>query len=278
MKILVTGHEGFIGSHLVTRLTELGHNVDGWEWDPDANNWPNLSGYDWCIHEGAISSTTERDLEKIFRQNLDFSEWLLDECLVYGVNLQYASSASVYGAQALFKEDGPMLPVAPYSWTKWMMDRTAAKVIAKDRGIVIQGFRYFNVYGGNEHHKGDMASVFHKFPKQAKEEKRITIFEGSESFLRDFVCVDDVVETHVQMMDNDVSGVFNVGTGEARSFEFIAKKIAKKIGVPIEYIPMPDKIAHHYQRYTCAHMLKTNSFVKINWKMPEEWIEENVKA
>lgn len=276
MKILVTGHKGFIGSHLVTRLEELGHEVDGWDWDTDHwQPWPNVKQYDWVIHEGAISSTTERDLDKLFKQNVEFSKYILSECMHWNVNLQWASSASVYGEQKVFVEDGNVLPVAPYSWTKYLFERKTQSVFTN---ITIQGFRYFNVYGGNEHHKGDQASVFHKFPIQAKETGKITLFKGSQNYKRDFVSVDDVVETHIQMMDNPVSGIYNVGTGTAVSFDQVGKEIANKLNVPVEYIPMPSNLKLHYQKYTQADMTKTNSVVDINWTTPTEWIEKNVKA
>ena len=120
-----------------------------------------------------------------------------------------------------------------------------------DRFESIQGFRYFNVYGTGEDHKGDQASPVSKFTKQIKETGKLKLFEGSDKFYRDFVCVDDVVNI---VMNNDApSGIYDIGTGKPMSFQRVAELVAKKEG-EIEMIPFPDHLKGKYQDYTCADM------------------------
>lgn len=267
MKILVTGHEGFIGKNMVRHLTALGHEVHGYEyiqdWDPD------VSGYDWVIHLGAISSTTERDVEKVLRQNYDFSVRLLSACELYGVNMQYASSASVYGSGTEFNEKSSVYPQSPYAWSKYMFERYAKE----SPSITVQGFRYFNVYGHHEEHKGAQASPVTKFTRQARETGTIEVFKGSEFFLRDFVCVDDVCRVHSAMFERHESGVWNVGTGLTRSFMDIATAVAKKEGARINEIPFPPELSQQYQKYTRADNQKIEQLVNLDWIDVLDWIQ-----
>lgn len=265
MKILVTGHEGFVGKNMVKHLTALGHEVGGYEY---AYNDPNVSSYDWVVHLGAISSTTERDVEKIFRQNLDFSVRLLSECELYGVNMQYASSASVYGPGTEFSEDSPVYPQSPYAWSKYMFERYARG----SRNITVQGFRYFNVYGDHEEHKGAQASPVTKFTQQARKTGAIEVFRGSEFFLRDFVCVDDVCKVHSAMLEHSESGIWNIGTGFTRSFMEIATAVAKKEGARIKEIQFPPELMQQYQKYTRADNQKIEQLVKLDWIDVLDWI------
>ena len=169
MKILLTGHKGFIGSHLLSALENRGHEVSTYDWE---DILPSIIEQDWVIHVGAISSTTERDVEKIMRQNVDFTIQLYDACHTFGVNFQFASTASIYGLESDFKEDSPVDPRTPYAWSKYMFERYANK---KNWGISVQGFRYFNVYGRGEDHKGNQASPFNQFERQYKETREVKI-------------------------------------------------------------------------------------------------------
>ena len=190
MKILVTGHKGFIGSHMVRALKD--YEVTTFEWDNDTSTWPSVKGLDWVIHIGAISSTVEQDVNKILRQNYEFSVWLFENCKQHNVNLQYSSSASVYGLISTFREDAILNPCNHYATSKMMFEEYAKKYT---HGNIVQGFRYFNVYGPEgEEHKGDQASPYAKFKKQAEETGRIKVFEGSEQFCRDFVHVSTIVD------------------------------------------------------------------------------------
>lgn len=275
MKILVTGYKGFIGSHVYNHLKQNGHEVDGYDYEESHGCIPYVADYQWVIHLGAISSTTEMDVNKIFKQNYDFSIKLYRECTAYHVNLQYASSASVYGALTTFDEDGNVGPMNPYAWTKYMFDKFVMDVEPTSR-ISCQGFRYFNVYGTNEEHKGDQASVFTKFKDQAITDGHIKLFENSENFKRDFVCVDDIVKIHEQMLWKYDSGVYNVGTGTAVSFQKVADLCSERLEVPIVYIPMPTNLQGQYQQYTKANNSKINSVVDIKWTTPKQWINANM--
>lgn len=260
MKILLTGHKGFIGSNMLKALVD--HEVTTFEW---GDALPDVQGHDWVIHMGANSSTVERNIEKIMHQNVDFSVWLLNQCIRHGIDFQYSSSASIYGLRTdNFVEDAPVDPRNPYAWTKYLFERHISSMLPKDyKSIRIQGFRYFNVYGPGEDHKGDQASPYHKFTKQAKETGVIKLFEGSENFKRDFVPVETVTDIHQRFFDVKESGVWNVGTGEPVSFEHVARNIAKQYDASIEYIPMPSNLKDNYQTYTCADMTKTHESLNI---------------
>jgi len=253
MKILVTGHRGFIGQNLIQYLS-LHHTMGYYEWgDPR----PNIAEYDWVIHLGAVSSTTERDVERVLSQNYDFSHWILDQCLTHDVDLQYSSSASVYGLRREFDEDSPADPRSPYAWSKYLFDRDVTQFLANNTpNIRIQGFRYFNVYGPYEEHKGDQASPFYKFRQQADNTGVIRLFYGSHHYHRDFVPVERVCEIHERFLDVDESGIWNVGTGTTRSFQDVAEEIVRDTGAKIEYIDMPETIRVQYQIYTCADITK----------------------
>ena len=195
-------------------------------------------------------------------QNYDFSRWILNECQQHGVNFQYASSASIYGLYKNFTEDAPANPQSPYAWSKFLFDRYVQGF--KDRWTIrVQGFRYFNVYGPHEDHKGDQASPYHKFEKQAKETGVINLFEGSENYLRDFVHVNTVVDVHRKFFDVTESGLWNIGTGRATSFESVARMIAEQYSARVEYIPMPDAVKKQYQTYTCADVTRLREHYPI---------------
>jgi ADP-L-glycero-D-manno-heptose 6-epimerase len=252
MNIVITGYNGFIGQNMVNALSEE-HDITLYEW---GEFLPDLENKDLCIHLGAISSTTETDVGKIMEQNYDFSRWLLGACNHWGAALQYASSASVYGMISTFSEDAPVSPQSPYAWSKYLFERYATKM--KESGKVsvrVQGFRYFNVYGPHEGHK-DQPSPYSRFEQQAKETGVIKLFEGSDKYLRDFVPVETVVDVHKKFFNVEESGIWNVGTGRATSFESVARMVADKYNATVEYIPMPENIQAQYQKYTCADITK----------------------
>jgi ADP-L-glycero-D-manno-heptose 6-epimerase len=268
MRILVTGHEGFIGKNVASYLQQKGHEVEGWEWQPGI--LPSTEDYDWCIHLGAISSTTYTDVNQILEQNFEFSVRLAQICENFGTNFQYASSASVYGPTEHFTENGALIPQSPYAWSKYLFDRFINQYIDEFQ-IKIQGFRYFNVYGEGEEHKGDQASPYTKFTHQAQN-GTIKLFKNSDQYLRDFVCVDDLCKLHEKMFDVEQSGIYNAGTSNPVSFEFVGRAIAKKYSADIEYIPMPENLKAQYQKYTCANLDKLNSVVDMQWTSIEDYI------
>jgi ADP-L-glycero-D-manno-heptose 6-epimerase len=268
MKILITGYKGFIGQNLYKFLSN-DYTVIGYDYDP--YQLPNIENVDFVIHLGAISSTTETDVEKVLNQNLDFSIRLLDECEKYQIPFQYASSASVYGNTTNFSEHSPVSPKSPYAWSKYLFDRHISKNNYK---TLVQGFRYFNVYGIGEDHKLNQASPVTTFKNQAITTGKITLFENSDQYLRDFVHVNDVCKVHSEFIKkvHFTSGVWNVGTGNAVSFYDIAHTIAKKYSAKIEIMPMPENIKSHYQSYTCANNEKLNNYVNIDWTNVLDWI------
>lgn len=254
MKILITGSRGFIGSHAVLKWQKMqAHEIYTYEWDE--SSLPRIEGLDWVFHFGAISSTTERDVNKVMRQNYDFTTWLYKECTKYNVNLQWSSSASVYGLGTDFRESANPDPRSPYAWSKYLFEHYVKKHPSQIR---CQGFRYFNVYGEREAHKGTQASPYHQFALQAQSVGRIQVFEGSEHMKRDFVPVERVLAVQHEFIKQDInqSGIWNIGTGETKSFLDVATIFAEKYNVPIETIPMPEHLRASYQYYTCADLTK----------------------
>jgi len=249
MKILITGHRGFIGSNMVDALE---HELFLYEYD---ETLPDVKGLDWVIHIGAISSTVETNVEKIMKQNYDFSVKLYDMCRDQNVNFQFSSSASVYGLNTEFKETSPVDPRTPYAWSKYMFERYLLNNLPTDS--VAQCFRYFNVYGPGESHKGSQASPFTQFEKQANEVGHVTVFENSENYLRDFIHINEIINIHKKFLSVKESGVWNAGTGKTMSF----LEIAKTFNVPIKTIPMPENLKQSYQKYTCADTTKIRRYL-----------------
>lgn len=248
MKILLTGHKGFIGSHMLRALQAHGHQVAVYDW---GDILPSVMEQDWVIHMGAISATTERNVGKVMSQNYDFTVQLYEACHTFGVNFQYSSSASVYGLVSTFREDAELDPRTPYAWSKYLTERYIQQ---HPMGATTQIFRYFNVYGPQgEEHKGSQASPYAQFKRQAETTGQIQVFEGSDRFLRDFVPVSRIVDTHLKFLTVKESGIWNVGTGQPRSF----MDVAKEFDVPVTTIPMPEILKDSYQKYTCADMTKT---------------------
>ena len=273
MKILVTGHKGFIGSHLANYFIHKGDEVEGFDWEE--NVVPTVEGYDWVIHTGAISDTTERDVDKVWKHNYEFTMRLLQICDHYGTNIQLASTAAVYGPNTAFNEHDPVYPQTPYAWSKYLVDKFLNDQGTDQFNMLVQSFRYFNVYGPGEGHKGDQMSLISKFQRQASQDGVIKLFKNSDQYKRDCVCVYDLVRIHEQMMEADTSGIFNLGTGTAVDVESVAKIIADKHDAKIEYIDMPDKLKGQYQEYTCADNSKLHNTIPIrNWMTVEDYINE----
>lgn len=259
MKILVTGHRGFIGQNLVKHLKDKHEIVtydilDGYKRPRDLS----LSGVQKVIHLGAVSSTTETNIQKVMDLNVSWSIELFEECVKQRADFQWASSASVYGKDvSTFRENQFMHPDSLYAKSKMLVETYITTHSQQD--IAWQGFRYFNVYGPNEDHKENQASPYHQFTKQAKETGIIRVFEGSENYLRDFVPVEVVCDYHEKFLDRKVCGIFNIGTGKPKSFLQIAEEVASVYSAKIETIPFPTKLRAQYQSYTCADMTLTNT-------------------
>lgn len=244
--IVLTGSKGFIGKKFLEALKKQGKEVievekhDSWHWRTYFNKWEEV---ELIIHQGAMSSTTNTNLREIFTFNIEFSEWLFEKAAKYNIPVKYASSASVYG-----NEQGIINPLNYYALSKVTTDYWVQDNI--DRFSLIQGFRYFNVYGDGEEHKGNQASPVSKFAKEIEETGKLKLFEGSQDFLRDFICVDDIVD--VVLNNNKDSGIYDLGTSAPVSFQYVAECCIKKYGGDIEYIPFPDHLVGKYQTYTCA--------------------------
>jgi ADP-L-glycero-D-manno-heptose 6-epimerase len=293
--ILVTGGAGFIGSNVVAALCEQGVPVAVSDRLRNGDKWRNLAkaGFqeliapealdDWLagrkrldgvVHLGAISSTTERDADLIFDVNVRLSTRLWDWCAATATPFVYASSAATYGAgEHGFDDDqrvealAQLRPLNGYGWSKHFFDRQVLRAVAAGAAAPPQwaGLKFFNVYGPNEYHKGTMQSVVaQKYPAVAAG-KPVTLFtshhpqypDGGQ--MRDFVYVDDCVDVILWLLDHPkVSGLFNLGSGQARSFADLARAIAEAAGVPsrIDFIPMPEAIRPNYQYFTEARMQK----------------------
>ena len=282
--IIVTGSNGFIGSNLIKGLNSMGINdilaVDDHENFPPSENLSNCEfkdlvkiedinellrkypnkGISHIFHQGACSDTMEKDINYMLKNNYLFSKDLLTLALEKNINFIYASSASVYGDGKIFEEDKKYeKPINLYAYSKFIFDQYVRELMNKNNSQIV-GLRYFNVYGPNEQHKGRMASVAFHLHQQLKESKSIKLFEGSDGYedgeqKRDFIHVDDVVKVNLWFMKNEVSGIFNVGTGLSQSFNDVANAVIKwnKKG-KIEYIPFPEELIGSYQSYTQANI------------------------
>lgn len=271
MKVLVTGSKGFIGQNLVKYI----ESTTDWEvsqFDWEDGNMPSILDQDWVLHIGAISSTTERDIDKVMRQNYDFTQQLFDACKTFGINLQYSSSASLYGFGRDFRESAHLDPKTPYAWSKYLCEYYHRQ---HQGGNIVQGFRYFNVYGNYEEHKGSQASPVTQFSQQAQS-GLIKLFYNSEQYHRDFIAVEDVCRVHVEFIKRvRESGIWNVGTGKTLSFKNVADSISRRTGANIDYIEMPELLRNSYQTYTCADLTKLeDSLGSQRWIELEDWLDK----
>lgn len=282
--LIVTGGAGFIGSNLIHALNRAGHDeiavVDEFR-DADAfrnlnrcrfrelrrpgeflagfeaGEWPAVEA---VLHQGACSSTTEKDGRYLLETNIDFTRRLLAACQRRRVRLLYASSASVYGDGADgFVDDRPECeyPLNGYAFSKWVVDREVRALLAAGTPAAqVVGLRYFNVYGPQEWHKGGMCSPVLHFHRQIGEHGALRLFAGSEGFRRDFIHVDDVCAVNLHFLRRpQVSGIFNCGTGEAHSFAEVADAMLPHYpGARREEIPFPPHLKGKYQAYTCADL------------------------
>jgi ADP-L-glycero-D-manno-heptose 6-epimerase len=258
MRVFITGVEGFIGQNFIRSLPD-DWVVSSYDLIDNPELRPRdlaIEGNDWVVHLGALSSTTEKDARRVMDLNLAWSIELAEECEKYGVNLQWASSASVYGNKyrCPVDENKTAYPLNLYAMSKYFFEEYMR---SKKHSFLWQGFRYFNVYGPHEDHKGSQASPYSQFARQARETGVIQVFEESDRYLRDFVHVDRVIDVHLRMMEKKESGIYNLGTGSPRSFLDVARDVALLYNARIETIPFPEHLKGCYQEYTNADMYKT---------------------
>ena len=281
--IIVTGALGFIGSNIVKELNRQGRkdlllvdqagktdNIAGCDYKTliemkdfykDFKNWKQVKR---VFHQGAISSTTETNKTKIDGFNIKPSMKLLHDCLENDILFSYASSAGVYGTDLYFKEDAELNPKSLYAESKASIDHKVEEILKVKSDAKIQGWRYFNVYGDGEQFKGDQASPIHKFTKQAKEKKKVYIFEGSEHYKRDFVCVNDIVKTVIKASTQKFNGIYNLGTSKPISFKQVADIIALKYEASVHQIAFPSNLESQYQIFTKADMRKLSSVMDLD--------------
>ena len=271
MKILVTGHKGFIGHNMTAWLQqEPEWEVVGWEWDP--NDFPDITPYDWVIHLGAIADNAGTDVDAFMRQNFEFSQKLFRECNAHGVHLQYASSSTVYGNTKDFAETALLHPQTPYAWSKYLFDRW---VFQQRLNIIVQGFRYFNVYGKWMHLRGLRANAIYKWRQQARTQGYIEVWESADKIKRDWTWVGDVCKLHLDFLKTvNGSGIWNCGAGLAHSFLDIAEYIAEQEGVELRKIPVPYDEQQRMRNTTCANLKLLKATVgPRKWLNVYEWLD-----
>lgn len=296
--IIVTGGTGFIGSNLVAGLEEHGcTDIVICDTLGTGDKWRNIAKrevrdivhpdrlfdylethkdkIDVIFHMGAISATTEKDADLIVETNVVLSRRIWKWCGKHHKRMIYASSAATYGDGAAGFEDTQtpdalkqLLPLNAYGWSKHVFDRRVARVLeTQSEPIPPQwaGLKFFNVYGPNEYHKEDQMSVICKLYPQVKAGAAAKLFKSYHpdyedgGQLRDFLYVKDCVNVMLWLYDNpDTSGLFNVGTGEARSFKALAEATFAAVGDKprIQYMDMPESLKPKYQYYTQAEMGK----------------------
>ena len=306
--IVVTGGAGFIGSNLVKALNHAGHEdilvVDNLK---DGKKFRNLvdcvildyidkqdfidsiaqnTGFPETIscifHQGACSKTTEWDGRYMMKNNYEYSKVLFEYCQSNNIDFIYASSAAVYGLGTRLVEDIKYeAPINVYGYSKFLFDQYVRKRLANVSSKVI-GLRYFNVYGPGEAHKGSMASVASHLNTQIKETGIVNLFSGTDGYAdgeqrRDFIYVDDIVKINMWcMLDASVSGIFNAGTGQSRSFNDVARCVIDFHGNgQINYIEFPEHLRGSYQSFTEAD---TNKLLKAGYSGGFTSLEEGVKS
>jgi ADP-L-glycero-D-manno-heptose 6-epimerase len=216
------------------------------------------------FHEGACADTTESRPDYILRINTGYTYALFNHCQKHKIPFLYASTAAIYGngENGFQEEPDSEHPLNLYGESKLIFDNLLRRQIKRD-GVLqapAMGFRYFNVYGPGEAHKGRMASVALHLFKQGTESGKLKIFEGSENFKRDFIHVSDIVAVNLHFLQNPLTGIFNVGSGKARSFSDMARSIRELIpGSEIEHIPFPEDLKGKYQEFTFADLSNLRS-------------------
>ena len=306
---ILTGGAGFIGSCFLKLLNDNGIEdiivVDNLG---NSEKWKNLLGKKFInyvnknqffdklanyradnikaiFHFGACSNTTEKNVDYLLQNNYNFSWELAKYARNNNIRFVYASSAATYGlGEYGYTEDNifDLKPLNPYGYSKLLFDQRVVKYGFDEHFL---GIKFFNVFGPNEYHKGEMASMVFKAYNQVMKTGKIRLFKslnpnyGDGESVRDFVYVKDAIQAVWQLYQNEITGIFNLGTGRARSWNDLAASVFKAMGLPqnIEYFDMPENLQKQYQYYTQADMTK---FFKVlpNFKFMnlEESIDDYV--
>ena len=320
MHIVVTGAAGFIGANLVKALNDRGEKriiaVDNLTRSEKVANLVDCEITEYVdkddflarladgdfddeivavLHQGACSDTLEADGRYMMRNNYRYSMSLLDWCQNNDVPFLYASSAAVYGGSGVFREErAAEAPLNVYGYSKFLFDQHVRRMLP-ERTAQIAGFRYFNVYGPREQHKGRGSSVAWHFHRQYRSEGCVRLFEGSGGYAagdqrRDFVAVEDVVKVNLDFLDHpERSGIFNLGSGQAATFNAVAAATINTCrgarGLPrqslaelkaagaITYIPFPAALAGKYQSFTEADLTRLRA---AGYRAPMLGAEEGV--
>ena len=309
--ILITGGAGFIGSNLAFyfqnnhpdakvvvvdcfrsgeklsngNLKSFGHfkNLIGFKGEVisgDINDKDLLLNlevnykFDYIFHEAAISDTTAQEQDLMIKTNVNAYKDLLDIAISHNANMIYASSAATYGNAESPQRVGREAPQNVYGFSKLSMDNISREYM-KDSDISIVGLRYFNVYGAHEYFKNSTASMILQFGHQLLAGKNPKLFENSDKILRDFIYIEDIIAANVKAMMPKKSGIYNVGTGKARSFQDIVDILQKELGTAFtcEYIPNP--FVGSYQFHTEADIATTKEFLGYE---PAYEMEDGIKA
>ncbi|MBV5302615.1 MAG: ADP-glyceromanno-heptose 6-epimerase [Chlorobium sp.] len=293
--IIITGGAGFIGSAMLWELNCMGEDdviiVDNLG-STTTEKWRNLSplhfvdiipidrfpellergaikGISAIIHMGANSSTTETDADHLLANNFGYSKRIASYCMANDVRLVYASSAATYGDGSKgYRDDmsglGALRPLNMYGYSKHLFDQWALRNQVLNHAA---GLKFFNVYGANEYHKEDMSSVVFKAFHQIREKGFVKLFQSHRpdyqdgEQLRDFIYIRDCTRIMAWLLEHPASGLFNIGSGTARSFKDLATATFSALGKApiIDYIPMPETLREKYQYYTCADITKLRS-------------------
>ncbi|MGA1941476.1 ADP-glyceromanno-heptose 6-epimerase [Arcobacter sp. YIC-310] len=230
--------------------------------------------FDYIFHQAAISDTTVLEQDVMMKTNVNAYEDLLKLAIKHNANMIYASSAATYGDSDRF-EVGYEQPNNAYGFSKVMMDNITAEYLKKDLNISIVGLKYFNVYGNREFFKNSTASMVVQFGHQILKGLTPKLFEGSDKILRDFIYIEDIIQANIKACTPKKSGVYNVGTGNARSFEDIVNILQKELKIDNgkEYIPNP--FIGSYQFFTQANIESTKE--NLNYE-PKYSMEAGIKA
>ncbi len=308
--ILITGGAGFIGSNLAHflqenfpnakivvfdkfrdekrfsngNLTSFGHfkNLLGFRGEiisGDITNKDDLNRlrdflFDYIFHQAAISDTTVQDQKIMIDTNVNAFKDLLDLAIEHKAAMVYASSAAVYGKLPAPHRVGKEAPANIYGFSKLAMDNLAYEYMKKV-DIPIVGLRYFNVYGPREYFKEKTASMVLQFGLQILSGQNPRLFEGSDKIKRDFIFVEDVIQANIKACNPKISGVYNVGTGKARSFQDIVDILCDELNLYPKYEYIPNPYIKQYQFFTEADIEPTKKFLGYE---PKFSLEEGIRA